>query len=371
MITPFFRPNIGGVEGHLNDLCNYLTKKNYFLYVITYQPLTTKIRAPSLEKRTNFEIHRFWWPGFNLFHKLEPFLFLEFLYLTPCLFLVSFFFLLRNHRKIDVIHAHGLNSAFVVKFLAKIFRKKTLMSTYSIYNFVPKTLFSRVVRWTLSSFDEIQALANPSKKELLKIGLDENKLRVYYLWVDRNNSNFISRDNAKKKIKLSDKFVVLFVGRLIPIKGPRLVIEVAKRLPEIQFVLVGDGPLADELRHEAEKYSNIIFVGRVDEEAKNIYFHAADLFVLPSQYEEAFGKVAIEALFAGTPVIGSNRGAIPDIINTKVGRVVEPTVENFRRELDYFFHNPYKLKLLAKNTRKYAKEHFSEKNAEVIERGYL
>lgn len=370
MITPFFRPNIGGVESHLTDLCEYLRERKYYLYIVTFQPLTTKVKAPGFEKLENMEIYRFWWPGYNLFHKLEPYPILEFLYLTPYLFLRCLIFLLLNHQKIDVIHAHGLNAAFIGRFLKMIFKKRAIVSTYAIYNFSPNSFFAKIVAWTLSSFEEIQPLANPSKQELLKIGLPENKMRVYYLWINPGDFKFIQKETAKKIVGLSGKFIVLFVGRLISIKGPELIMEVAKKLPKINFVFIGDGPLAFDLEKKSKDYPNILFAGRVDNARRSEYYCAADIFVLPSLYEEAFGKVAIEALFCGKPVIGSRRGAIPDIITSKVGRVIEPTAENFRREIDELFRHPDKLSWLSQNCRGYAEKKFSEKNAEVIKRGY-
>ena len=369
-ITPFFSPNIGGVESHLDDLCNYLQKRGHFQYVLTFNPLTTNVKAPQFEKSNNMEVYRFRWPGNNLFHKLEPYPFLEFLYLSPYLFLRSIIFMLFKHRKIDVLHAHGLNSAFVVKLLKKLFKKKAIMSTYAIYNLDPDSFFSRGVAWTLSTFDEIQALANPSKDELLKIGIKKEKIRIYYLWVDPDDFKPIEKKAAKEKLGYSGKFLVLFVGRLIPIKGPRNIMEVAKSLPGIHFVFIGDGPLAEELRNEAEEFSNIEFIGRVERDILKKFYNAADIFVLPSCYEEAFGKVAIEAFFSGTPVIGSKRGAIPDVIARDVGRVIEPTIENFRNEIEYLYNNIEQLAMITRNCRNYAMDHFTQRNAKVIEEGY-
>ena len=369
-VTPFFSPNIGGVESHLDDLCVFLKKRGYYQYVITFNPLTTQVKAPAIEKSKGMEIYRYWWPGHNLFHKLESYPILEFLYLTPYLFLRSLVFMINNHQKVDVIHAHGLNAAFITKFLVLLFKRRTVMSTYAIYNFNPKSIFGKIVAWTLSSFNEVQPLANPSKKELLRLGLKEKKLRVYYLWINASDFKFIKKETARKILGLSGKFVALFVGRLIPIKGPKLIMEVAKSLPKINFVFIGDGPLAGEIAEEVRNYPNVTFVGKVNNEKRNYYYHAADIFVLPSLYEEAFGKVAIEALFCGKPVIGSKRGAIPDIITPEVGRVIEPTVENFRREIEELFRNPDKLSLLSQNCRRWAEKKFSDKNALVIERGY-
>lgn len=244
------------------------------------------------------------------------------------------------------------------------------MSTYAIYNFDPKSPFAKIVAWTLSSFDQIQPLANPSKKELIKIGVKEARMKTYYLWADPADFKPIRKEVAKKRLDYTGKFLVLFVGRLIPIKAPQNIMKVAMQLPKINFAFIGDGPLAAELKRASYGFDNIKFVGRVERKVLKQYFNAADIFVLPSIYEEAFGKVAIEALFSGTPVIGSKRGAIPDVINPEVGRVIEPTIGNFRKEIEYFHEHPKQLVAITSNCRKYAMQRFTEKNARVIEKGY-
>ena len=100
------------------------------------------------------------------------------------------------------------------------------------------------------------------------------------------------------------------------------------------------------------------------------YYQAADIVVVPSQYDEAFGKVIIEALSCGTPVIGSKRGAIPDIVSSLVGRVVEPTAGEIAREIEYLYSHPEILSVLTQNCRSYAQEHFDEKNIKVITDSY-
>jgi len=82
ILSPFFRPNIGVVETHLDDLCEYLRKNGHKAFVITYQPLIAKNRGQKLEKRENLEIRRIRWFGYNFFHMLEPYPLPEFIYLT-------------------------------------------------------------------------------------------------------------------------------------------------------------------------------------------------------------------------------------------------------------------------------------------------
>ncbi len=373
IIVPTFSPNIGGVESYLDDLCYYLVKKQNNVHVLTYQPLTTKARGLKFEKKGRLEIHRISWFGHNWFHKLEPYPVLEFLYLTPWLFIHSFIFMVRNSRSIDCIHAQGLNAAFIVRFLAKLFKKRAVMSTCAVYNFKKGSLFSAVTRWTLDGFDKILALADFSKKELVSIGIAPGKIDTYYLWVDQEAYKPEDKRKVKEKLGLQGKFIVLFVGRFIKIKGVETLLETAKRVSaNINFCFIGDnGPLLGMVEKATQELKNIILVRNIRGRQVVPYYQAADILIIPSQYDEAFGKVIIESLSCGTPVIGSDRGAIPDILSTSVGKVIVPTTENIRREVEFYYAHPKELADLTTGCREYALKNFSETNADIIERSYL
>lgn len=372
ILTPFFRPNIGGVESYLDDLCEFLHINAYKVYVVTYQPLTVKIKAERIEKRNNLQIHRISWFGHNLFHKLEPYPLLEFLYLTPYFFICTFLFMLKKANDIDVIHAQGLNAAFVAKFMAKIFRKRSIMSTCAVYNFKKKSLFAKVVKWTLAGFDKILPLANFSKQELLNIGLPENKMDTYYLWVDQKKYIPADKEKTKERLFLKGEFIVLFVGRFIRLKGADIILDIARTIRKpIKFIFIGDeGPLLESIEKDAAENKNVTLVKGIRGQELIPYFQAADIFVIPSQYDEAFGKVIIEALSCGTPVIGANKGAIPDILDKSVGCIVVPDTKNIKKEIEYLYDNRDELAKLTANCRKYAEKNFSIANIESIKKHY-
>ncbi|MCG2711494.1 MAG: glycosyltransferase family 4 protein [Candidatus Omnitrophica bacterium] len=372
ILTPFFRPNIGGVESYLDDLCENLRVNDYKVYVVTYQPLTARIKAQKIEKKENLEIYRFSWFGYNLFHKLEPYPLLEFLYLTPYFFICTFLFMLKKGKDIDVIHAQGLNAAFVAKFIAGIFRKRSIISTCAVYNFKKKSLFAKVVKWTLKGFDKILPLANFSKAELIDIGLPENKMDTYYLWVDQNKYIPKDKEQIKERLSLKGEFIVLFAGRFIKLKGADIILDIARTIQKpIKFVFIGDeGPLLESIEKNARENKNVMLVKGIRGRELIPYFQAADIFVIPSQYDEAFGKVIIEALSCGTPVIGAKRGAIPDILDKSVGRVVVPDAKNIKKEIEYFYDNRDELAKLTVNCREYAQKNFSIANIESIKKHY-
>ena len=133
-LTPFFSPNVGGVETHLNDLIALLGKQNYKVIVLTYQALMGKIRGKRKEVSKNVEIIRIPWFS-NLFYKTARSPLLHFLYLTPCLLLYCLAFMVRRRREIDILHAHGINAAYVGAIIKILFGKPLAISMHVEINF--------------------------------------------------------------------------------------------------------------------------------------------------------------------------------------------------------------------------------------------
>lgn len=73
IVTPFFRPNIGGVETVLNNLIKANKDFGYHSIVVTYQPLTVKVKGLKYEKGDGFEIYRVNWFGTGWFNVLEKY----------------------------------------------------------------------------------------------------------------------------------------------------------------------------------------------------------------------------------------------------------------------------------------------------------
>ena len=102
---------------------------------------------------------------------------------------------------------------------------------------------------------------------------------------------------------------VLFVGRFVYYKGIDVLIDAMTRCPGT-LMLVGDGSLEGELRTQVATLGlqdRVRFIGRVSDEDLPAYYHASDVFVLPSvAVTEAYGLVQIEAMAAGVPVVSTN-----------------------------------------------------------------
>lgn len=369
IINPFCKPNIGGAETLLEDYFEYLRKHNYYVYVQTYQPITTEnVKGDPHEVKENLEIFRHRWIGHNLFHKLENYPFLNFFYMVPCLFVHSFLFMLKNEEKVDVVDANGFAAATIAWVLKLIFNKKTVVTVDSLYEFNKKPFYAKSVYFFIKNFNHVITESYKSKEEIVALGVPREKVTPFREWVDLTRFKPVDRKKLKEKLGWKDKFIVLFVGRAIPIKGADILLATAKKVNEkINFAFIsGAGPQIEMLKKAGEEEKNVIFVGRIPYDQLHQYYQAADLFSIPSRYEENVARTMIEAISCGTPVVASNRGAIAQALDDKVSVLIDPTVENFTREIEKLFKDRKKLKKMQDNCRPYALKNFSAKNAQEI-----
>lgn len=365
-----FLPNIGGLETHLKDLIDELIKDNWKVTVLTYQPLNTPAIGKWIEKRENLIVFRL--PVLRgVFYKLYKKPLLEFLFLEPLLFLITPLMLL-TYSDINVVNAQGLIAGFSASFWTKIFRKRYVISAQSVYHFSKKGFYRQICMWIFSSADKIISISKQSKQDVKTLGISSERIQIYTNWENSDLFKPVEKEKAKKEIGFSNKFIISFFGRLIEEKGIKEFIDSIKLSDmEITFLIYGEGPLIDYVMSAVEKNNNAHYMGIITPELLPLHYSAADLVVMPTLNEEGFGRVAAGALFCGTPVIASNRGALPTIVNDSVGKIIEPTSQEIAKAVNLYFHNRHVLEKTAQNTRKYALSKFSRKNAEAIISSYL
>lgn len=366
-LTVHYSPNIGGVETHLTDLVSELARKQHTIFVLTYRPLVAKSNWKMFERSKGTTIWRLpWLPGF--FYKFNASPVIEFLYLMPGIFLITPFVILLFNP--EVIHAHGLIAGFVGTFWGKLFRKKVVISTHSLYHFPASGLYYSFAKKIFTNASKVLCLSNQSVEEIEGLGVKKENCSRFTYWVDTNV--FKPEASLVEKLGWKNKFVVLFIGRLVPEKGIRELINSAEMVDNsFLFVLIGDGPLAAEIEQAAEKSNGkIVFINKISNTDLPQYYNSATVVIIPSVHDEGFGRVILEALSCGVPVVASNRGAIPEAINSSVGELLTITPENIAKSLRQLQKNSTKLKAMRKNAREFALQRYTNKNVNTILNAY-
>jgi len=115
-------------------------------------------------------------------------------------------------------------------------------------------------------------------------------------------------------------FTILFVGRLEPEKGPINVLKVAESLRNVDFLVVGDGSLKNEMDRiiKEKKLFNVKLLGVIPHSILPKLYRSADVLLLPS-YSEGLPIVMLEAMASELPVIVSNVGAVGEILKQNEG----------------------------------------------------
>ena len=159
------------------------------------------------------------------------------------------------------------------------------------------------------------------------------------------------KDDAKQKLGIQENRVILYVGRIEPLKGIDILLKAVALLEDPadnRLVIVG-GSLEDDLELERLKglsetlgiQGKVTFTGSVPQGILPDFYSAADVFVLPSYYE-SFGLVALEAMACGTPVVVSRVGGLKTFIKQGETGYLIPwrCPEPFAQRLDILMANP-------------------------------
>lgn len=125
--------------------------------------------------------------------------------------------------------------------------------------------------------------------------------------------NFYTAKNEANFEEKTDNFI--YFGRLSSEKGILRLIDAFKTLKNLNLIIVGNGPLKKVIKSEISEHSNIKFLGfKKDKELEALIFKSK-FTIVPSECYENNPMAIIESYYQGTPVIGSNIGGIPEIIN--------------------------------------------------------
>jgi glycosyltransferase involved in cell wall biosynthesis len=114
-------------------------------------------------------------------------------------------------------------------------------------------------------------------------------------------------------------FVIGYAGRLVEEKGVDLLIDAVAGLKDVRLEILGSGPLRSRLEEQARPLADqVAFLGTLPSHRMPEFYRQLDAFVLPtrsrSNWVEQFGRVLVEAMACGVPVVGSDCGEIPYVI---------------------------------------------------------
>ena len=233
----------------------------------------------------------------------------------------------------DVVHSHYWLSSWVGRELSQAmgvphvvtFHTLSLIKMQSRAGEVEPAERPVVEAEVMATADRIIAFSPHERDAMARLyGADAGKVSLVPCGVDLSLFRPLDQNSVRARLGLNGEKILLYVGRIEPLKGLELLVETAAQMDSdesVRVVVVGADANGDRemdrvkrLAKERDLEDQIDFVGQVDHNELPLYYNAADVCVVPSYYE-SFGLVALESMACGTPVVATRVGGLSTIIH--------------------------------------------------------
>lgn len=371
MISPQFRPLVGGYERSAERLSAELVRQGHEVTVIAER---RDRQWPRVEQLDGVIISRLWCVYRRRLHMLTS--------------LMSFaIYLIRYGSQYDIFHVHQYGShAAIAVVLGNILHRPVALKLTSTAQEGIASIHSnggwnvQLVASLLRRVSLCIAPTRPAAEEAVRFGIPSLRIAVIPNGID---TSFYRPCGIEEKSRLrdmhgvSDGPVVLYVGRLSAAKNPEGLIDawalLHVRMPEAQLIVVGDGPLRGIVESRIVQYQLSHVVTLVGEE-QNVgqWYGVTDLFVLPSHYE-GLSNSLIEAMSCGLPVVSTRVSGSADILaECDVGDLVDVgDMHGLSEAILQLLRDPIRLLECGARSREYAEQRLAvNKVAAETVKGY-
>ncbi|MCL6633325.1 MAG: DUF1957 domain-containing protein [Alicyclobacillus herbarius] len=318
MLSWEFPPlTVGGLSRHVYDLSRHLVRQGIEVHVLTMHV----DGRPDTEVMDGVHVHRVY------VMKPDGAEFIHFIFQMNMMMVDACRMLVQSGLTFDLVHAHDwlvADAARTIKHLYGLPLITTIHATehgrnHGIHTDLQREIHQqewdltyeawRVIVCSTYMRHEVENVFQlpADKLDVLPNGIDIKAIAEPRMRVPTGNGR-------------SGDPMVLFIGRLVREKGVHVLLEAAPMIlsefPNCHFVIVGTGPMRDELQRLAIQlgvHERVRFTGFVSDEDRNQLLNQADVAVFPSLYEP-FGIVALEAMAAAIPVVVSDVGGLTDIV---------------------------------------------------------
>jgi len=270
-----------------------------------------------------------------------------------------------------IVHTHSSKAGLLGRWAATAANAPHIIHTphghvfYGHFNPIISKVFLILEKITDKITERMIALTEGEKEDYIRLSVSRaDKLITVHSGVDIERFKDSQVSDAKKEsLGLNAKGRIIgTVGWLLPIKGPMYLLKAMNRVWEkfadTQLVYIGKGEMEQDLRLAAMEMGasdRVKFLGWRDDIQEIIPIF--DLFVLPSM-NEGMGRVIVEAMAAGKPVVASNVGGIPDLVkHNETGLLVPPADdEALSGALIELLNNPDRAKRMGESGKEYCNQ---------------
>lgn len=258
------------------------------------------------------------------FHKVNVQTYPLFQYQPYDIALSSMIYRVVNLYKLDLLHAHYAipyaYAAFTAKQMLKCEGKDiplvTTLHGTDITLVGQHPSYKHAVEFSINQSDAITTVSESLKYDTLKIFNIKKNIQVINNFID--NTDFINNTTCQRKqFANTDEKLLIHVSNLRPVKRIEDVLQIFKNVHaqvKSKLIIIGEGPEMEKVTQFLEENPELIDKIRLLGKVNDLYriLQLSDVFLLPSE-QESFGLAALEAMAAGTPVVSSNAGGIPEV----------------------------------------------------------
>ena len=339
-IVPYFYPAwaYGGTPKVVFELCRELVRKGHNVTVYTTDVFNKNSRQSAVGSRQSTNCIEAEVEGIKIkyFKNISNSLaFNQKVFISPAISKA----LKKNLKQFDMVHLHEfrtLQNAAAYKYLTKYKIPYVLSAHGSVLRLMGKEflkmLFDKSIGFKiLKSAKRVIAVSNIEVEQYIKMGVERDRISLIPNGI--NISEFENADkvkgNFRRAYKLSDKKILLFIGRLNAIKGIDFLLNtfaiLTKDIKDTILVIAGPD---DGYKSEIESRINllkindkVLLIDGLYGEDKISAMKDADMFIYPSRHE-IFGIAPLEALMCGTPVIVTENCGCADFLREANGGIV-------------------------------------------------
>ena len=289
-------------------------------------------------------------------------------------------------EKPAIVHTHTYKAGILGCWAAKMAGVPIIVHTphgnifYGHFSPLVTRFFMMVEEITAALIDRLVALTEGERNDYVAFSIvNPNKIVTIHSGVniDPFTKSSVNIEEKKRSLGLNPQgLVVGTVGWLLPIKGPvyllKAMAEIWQSHPQIQLIYVGKGDLEEDVKKEAYRIGvsdKVAFLGWRDDIPE--IMQVLDIFVLPS-LNEGMGRVLVEAMAAGRPIVASRVGGIPDLVKDgQNGFLVKPSdVSDLSFAIKKLLDDKKMREEMGKKGRALAKDYSVEKMVDKIDALY-
>lgn len=285
-------------------------------------------------------------------HSLEiESIFYKFIYAIPPLL---YYFTKQYFNKVicgsfkpEVIHANVISPCGVIGYwLAKKYKIPLVITEHwsKVQNFMSKNIFSGTAKRSYHYASYITVVSSFLKDRISPYVSDKNKIRIIPNVIDTSMFSY------QKKIQ-NDKLIFIAIARWFPPKLPHYFIEALKKVQvgiskSIVLNIIGEGKLIELYKDNKTIPYKINFLGNQSKNKIAEALNESDFFLHSSDIE-TFSIVVAEALVSGVPVIVSNVGALPELVNDDNGILCNNTIDSWEKGIQQALQKNYDRKKIS------------------------